>query len=113
MKAKKIQEFRGTINEIEINNESIFLSIQWLIETMEDKFKLDIKNKSFVNDLSETIKELWMKYDNFSYDKLEQDFYQCIEKADKIENLKFKYSDSEWKIENLNKKMSIYNFDKE
>ena len=45
------------------------------------------------------------KYEMFSHDILTSDFYNCIEKANNFNEIKFEYDGDDWKIRDLNKKI--------
>ena len=101
MKARIIQEFKGKINEIEFDDKNIYSSVEFILGSIEDKFG-EIYNDKFIIDLKETIERVYLKYDEFSFEVLENDFSSCIEEADKFEDIEFLYYESNWKIERLN-----------
>lgn len=114
MNSKIIQEFKGEINGIEFDDKNIYYSTEYILENLENKFKDSFSNK-FVEDLKETISRMYLKYEEFTFAILENDFSRCIEKADKFENIRFSYNGSEWKIEELNEKIKNgeYSLEKE
>ena len=52
--------------------------------------------------MRDTINTLNLKYDEFSFDTLENDFSNCIDEANEFKNIKFTYYGDDWKIEMLN-----------
>ena len=101
MEAKIIQEFKGMLNNVLIENEKIFYCIEYILSKIEEKFG-NVYNKEFVKELRDTINTLNLKYDEFSFDTLEHDFSDCIEEADEFKNVEFMYYGDDWKIEILN-----------
>ncbi len=113
MKAGIIQEFKGKINGIEFDDKNVYSSTEFILGNIEDKFG-ETYNDKFIRDLKETIERMELKYDEFRFASLENDFSNCIEKAEKFKNIEFKYSGSDWKIERLNEniKNNLYSLEK-
>lgn len=44
-----------------------------------------------------------MKYDSFDFAEMENDFSECIQKANSFNEIQFKYCGLDWKLENFNK----------
>lgn len=109
MKSKIIQEFKGEIEGVVFSEKNVYSSCEFILEKIEEKFG-EIYNKEFVSDLKNTIERMEVKYDEFSYSVLENDFYESIEEAKAFNKIKFSYYGSDWKIEELNKniKENIY-----
>ncbi|CAM3108345.1 hypothetical protein STFE110948_02510 [Streptobacillus felis] len=105
MKSEIINKFLGTINGVEITNEIIYYSTEFLLEQIENKFG-EIYNKEFVEDLSNTIETMYLKYDEFSFSDLENEFYYCIKRADNFNDIQFEYFGLDWKITDLNESIS-------
>ena len=102
MKSKIIQEFLGEIGNVQFDDKNVYYSTSYLLETIEDKFG-EVYTEEFVEELRNTISTMYLKYEGFSYNDLEQEFYYCIDEASNFEGIKFDYFGSDWKIEDLNK----------
>jgi hypothetical protein len=101
MECNIIQEFKGEIGGVEIDDKNIYYASQFILEKIEDKFG-EVYNKSFIEDLRDTIETMEYKYDEFSFAILEDDFYEAVKEAKSFNEIKFSYYGSEWKIDNLN-----------
>lgn len=111
MKSKIIQEFKGKINDIEVNDENIYYSTNFILKTIEDKFD-ECYTDEFVKDLIEIIKRIHLKYLNFSFSILENDFYDCIQVAENFEKIQFKYFGTDWMFEWLNDNIKTKKYNK-
>lgn len=49
MKSKIIQEFKGTINGIELGDRELFYDCEYILEQLEEQFDIDLPT-SFIND---------------------------------------------------------------
>lgn len=49
MKSRIIQEFKGTINEIEISDRDLFYDCEYILEELESQFSIDLPT-SFIDD---------------------------------------------------------------
>ncbi|WP_064613462.1 hypothetical protein [Streptobacillus moniliformis] len=101
METKVISRFKGTINNIEFDSENLFYSVDFLLSHVEERFGTCYSDK-FIEDLRDTVENMDRKYESFSYAELENEFYECIENADKFNEIEFSYYGSSWKIERLN-----------
>jgi hypothetical protein len=101
MECNIIQEFKGEIGGVEIDDKNIYYASQFILEKIEDKFG-EVYNKSFIEDLRDTIETMEYKYDEFSFAILEDDFYEAVKEAKSFNEIKFSYYGSDWKIDNLN-----------
>jgi putative pathogenicity island protein len=104
MKTEIIQGFKAKINDVIFTDEIIYYSIKYILEEIEAKFG-ECYNEDFVQDLYSTIEIMEQKYEMFSHDILTSDFYNCIEKANNFNEIKFEYDGDDWKIRDLNKKI--------
>ena len=84
MEYKTIQEFQGTINNVSFCDKDNFYATLFILEQINDKFN-EIYNDKFIEDLSDTIDRMYMKYDDFSYATLENEFTHCIKEANTYE----------------------------
>ena len=101
MESKVIQQFLGEIDGIKFDKENVYYSSEHILSKIEEKFG-SVYNKEFVEELRDTINTLNLKYDEFSFDTLENDFSNCIDEANEFKNIKFTYYGDDWKIEMLN-----------
>ena len=111
MEAKILQEFKGTINGIEIYDKNTFYSTEYILEKIEEKFG-ECYNDEFIKKLSSTIEEVEMKFDNFDRSQLENEFLKSIDNATEFKDIHFTYYDSEWKLEHLNEMIQTGKYDK-
>ncbi|CAL7879687.1 hypothetical protein [Fusobacterium necrophorum] len=102
MEARILQEFCGVINGITIYDRYIYYSVQYLLEKIEEKFGF-VYNEEFILYLSENIETISMKYDSFDFAEMENDFSECIQKANSFNEIQFKYCGLDWKLEDFNK----------
>lgn len=100
MEARVLQEFCGVINGIKIYDKYIYQSVQYLLEKIEEKFGF-VYNENFVLYLSENIETIFFKYD-LDFTKMENEFSECIQKANSFNEIEFRYCDSDWKLEKFN-----------
>ncbi|WYW07960.1 hypothetical protein LDJ91_08280 [Fusobacterium nucleatum] len=101
MECNIIQEFKGEIGGVEFDDKNIYYASQFILEKIEDKFG-EVYNKSFIEDLRDTIETMEYKYDEFSFAILEDDFYEAVKEAKSFNEIKFLYYGSDWKIDSLN-----------
>ena len=101
MECNIIQEFKGEIGGVEFDDKNIYYASQFILEKIEDKFG-EVCNKSFIEDLRDTIETMEYKYDEFSFAILEDDFYKAVKEANSFNEIEFSYYGSDWKIDSLN-----------
>ena len=101
---KIIQNFKGEIGGTIVNNQSVYDSMVFILENIEDKFG-NSYNKEFIEDLYSSIETIRLKYDSFSFDNLENDIFYSIQKANKFEDIKLNYCDNNRYFEKLNMKL--------
>jgi hypothetical protein len=58
MKSTIIQEFKGTINGIEISDRELFYNCEYILEQLEDQFDIDLPT-SFINDFIHAYKSIF------------------------------------------------------
>ena len=90
MEAKIIQEFKGMLNNVLIENEKIFYCIEYIL------------SKIFVEDLKITLDKLYYKNEYFSFEEFERGINYDV---DKFKNLVFEYNCETYDFENLNKEI--------
>lgn len=105
MQTKIIQNFLGEINGVQIFDTNIYNSTVYILDNIESKFG-EIYSNEFVSDLVNTITEIYLKYDNFSFDTLENCFIDGVNKASTFNEIYFEYLEEDWKIIPLNENIS-------
>lgn len=58
MKSKVIQEFKGTINGIELSDRDLFYDCEYILQELEDQFDIDLPT-SFINDFIHAYKSIF------------------------------------------------------
>lgn len=98
MEAKIIQEFKGIINDVLIENEKIYYCIEYILSKIEDKFG-ECFNKKFVEDLKITLNKLYYKNEYFYF----EDFERKINfNVTNFKSLVFSYNYETYGFESLN-----------
>ena len=105
------QEFNGNINNIQFNDKDNFYATLFVLEQIHNKWD-EIFNDKFINDLSDAIEIMYLKYDSFSYSEVENEFSDCVDKANNFNDIKFTYYGSDWKIESLNESIAKGEYNK-
>lgn len=100
MKIEVIKYFKGKINDVEFNNEQMFNTTEYILENIENKF--GEVSKEFVKDLKENIEYAAEKYDEFSYNILENSIIDSVNSSNKFEDLFINYDGSDWKLTEVN-----------
>ena len=98
---KILQNFKGKIGGIIIENENIYYSMDYILENIENKFG-KCYNQEFIKDLYTNIENIRLKYDEFSFDKLENDFNYSIREAKNFSEIKFNYYSNDSMLDNFN-----------
>ena len=98
---KILQNFKGEIGGIIIENENIYYSMEYILENIENKFG-KCYNQDFIKDLYTNIENIRLKYDEFSFDKLENDFNYSIREAKNFSEIKFNYYSNDSMLDNFN-----------
>ena len=88
MKSQILTKFKGEINGIKFDDEKIYCSTEYILETIEDEFG-EVYNDIFVNDLQYVIDRYISKMDYPSYAKLENLMTAYIENAKAFEQIVF------------------------
>ena len=98
---KILQNFKGEIGGIIIENENIYYSMDYILENIENKFG-KCYNQEFIKDLYTNIENIRLKYDEFSFDKLENDINYSIREAKNFSEIKFNYYSNDSMLDNFN-----------
>lgn len=88
MKSQILTKFEGEINSVKFDDEKIYYSTEYILETIEDQFG-EIYNDIFVNDLKYVIDRYINKMDYPSYSRLENLMTAYIEDAKTFEEIVF------------------------
>lgn len=111
MEAKILQKFNGEINGVKFNDENIFYSSRYILEKVEEKFG-ECYSDEFVKELRDTMKNMYIMQDEFSFTYVEEDFVYSVERAKKFGDIEFLYRGEDWLIESLNGKIAEGAFEK-
>ena len=87
---KILQNFKGEIGGTIIENENTYYSMDYILENIENKFG-KCYNQDFIKDLYTNIENIRLKYDEFSFDKLENVFNYSIREAKIFSEIEFNY----------------------
>ena len=98
---KILQNFKGEIGGTIIENENTYYSMDYILENIENKFG-KCYNQEFIEDLYTNIENMRLKYDEFSFDKLENDFNYSIREAKNFSEIKFNYYSNDSMLDNFN-----------
>lgn len=88
MKSQILTFFEGEINGIKFNDEQIYYSTEYILDTIEEQFG-EIYNDDFVEELKNFINIYRNKMDYPSYAKLESIMTSNIEDAETFEEIIF------------------------
>lgn len=101
MKSQILTFFEGEINDVKFNDEQLYYSTEYILDTIEEQFG-EVYNDIFVNNLQYVIERYMNTIDYASYAKLENSMTTDIENAKSFEEIKF----SEPYIQQLNDDLS-------
>ena len=87
---KILQNFKGEIGGTIIENENTYYSMDYILENIENKFG-KCYNQEFIEDLYTNIENMRLKYDDSSFDKLENVFNYSIREAKIFSEIEFNY----------------------
>ena len=88
MKSQILTKFEAEINSVKFDDEKIYRSTEYILETIEDEFG-ELYNDIFINDLKYVIERYINKMDYASYAELENLMTAYIEDAKTFEQIVF------------------------
>lgn len=97
------QEFIGEIEGIEIKDQKLYHSLDFMLEMIENKFG-KCYNHEFIRDLIAIIEKLNYKYGDFNYSQLESELDL---EASSFEEMEFTYEYSDYYLVDLNKDLKL------
>jgi hypothetical protein len=101
VEAKIIQEFKGILNNVLIENEKLYYCIEYILSKIEDKFG-ECFNKKFVEDLKITLNKLYYKNEYFYFEDFEREIDFDV---DSFKRLVFRYNYETYGFESLNEEI--------
>lgn len=110
MKTIILQEFKGKINNIEINDKNTFYSTEYILEKIEEKFG-ECYNDEFIKKLALIIERAEFKFEYFDRTELENEFVENIDNANTFKDIQFTYCGSDWKFEVINEEIKNGKFE--
>ena len=84
---------------------------KYILEKVEEKFG-ECYSDEFVKELRDTMKNMYIMQDEFSFTYVEEDFVYSVERAKKFGDIEFLYRGEDWLIESLNGKIAEGAFEK-
>ena len=91
MKSEIISKFKGTIYGVEIDKESIYYTVEFLLENIENRFEEKYLFQKF---------RAYYKYDSFNFYEFENGINFNVKEFKKLE---FQYLEDDYYFEFLNK----------
>ena len=108
MDAKIIQEFKGSLNGIEINDREIYMECEYILDEIEDTLNIDLPT-SFIKDFIETYEYVFSNVEQKYAHELKSDIISSWDqKITDIKDLEFNledYDDPYRYFAELNKKI--------
>lgn len=101
----KKQEFIGTINGVEIKNESDYNTMCYIMDNLSLNFEETEVTQDFIKDLSSAIRELWLGNEMLEMSEIEREFVDCIETAGSFSEIEFGIYGEDDYLEEINKKI--------
>lgn len=78
MKSKIIQQFKGTINGIEVSDKVTFYTCDWILGLIEDKFNMELPTE-FISDLVYVVQKVYDDEGVGCIEDFENDLFNCVE----------------------------------
>lgn len=99
------QDFIGKINNVEIHDKNCYYTMQYILQSMEDKFDGIEIAKDFILELYNTLERMYFKIEEFDYREVEKDFYCAIQCAVTPKDIQFTLFGNTTYLEDLNKEV--------
>ena len=91
MRTEVIYEFKGIINGIEFNDNTLFYSVEYILQEIEYTYNLKVPY-TLVQDMQRSLNYLYYGSKYGEDGVIEYDLIKCIESVDTIQELRF-YTD--------------------
>lgn len=78
MKSKIIQQFKGTINGVEVFDKVTFYTCDWILGLIEDKFNMELPTE-FISDLVSVVQKIYDDEGVGCIEDFENDLFTCVE----------------------------------
>lgn len=102
---KIIQSFVGEINGIKISHEATYWETGNVLDRFAEKFGNTEVAKEFTEDLAYGIMEQWNNSGEIEMAEIGKEIENCIEKAEKFEDVKIEILGSDCYFEDFNRKI--------
>lgn len=102
---KIIQSFVGEINGIKISHEATYWETGNVLDRFAEKFSNIEVAKEFTEDLAYGIMEQWNNSGEIEMAEIGKEIENCIEKAEKFEDVKIEILGSDCYFEDFNRKI--------
>jgi hypothetical protein len=86
MKREIIQEFKGTINGIEVNDKTTFWTSDWALDLIEDEFKIELHQK-FIEDFIRCIHNIYEQEGVSVVADLENDIMDSVMESENMNDI--------------------------
>lgn len=86
MKSKIIQQFKGTINGVEIFDKVTFYTCDWILGLIEDKFDMELPTE-FISDLVHVVQKVYDDEGVGCIEDFENDLFVCVEDIEDGESI--------------------------
>lgn len=78
MNSKIIQQFKGTINGVEVFDKVTFYTCDWILGLIEDKFNMELPTE-FISDLVSVVQKVYDDEGVGCIEDFENDLFTCVE----------------------------------
>ena len=112
MDAKIIQEFKGSINGIEITDREIYMECEYILDEIEDVLDIELPT-SFIKDFIQTYEYVFSNVEpQYAYELKSDIIFSWNQEITDVKDLEFnleEYNDPCHYFEELNKKIKDWN----
>lgn len=81
MKSKIIQQFKGTINGVEVFDKVTFYTCDWILGLIEDKFNMELPTE-FISDLVSVVQKVYDDEGVGCIEDFENDLFTWVEEPE-------------------------------